>query len=827
MKKILLVFCCWIMVNAQAQILINEYQCSNMNTAMDSNGEYQDWFELFNTTAAPIDLTGYYLSDKITNPTKWQIPSGITLPANGFVTVFANGKGVISGSEIHAGFKLTQTKPEVIVLTDAAGNPLDNVPLVPNQIDHSYGRSADGGANWVVFTNPTIGATNGTTGADMYTETPIFSQPAGNYNGSVSVSITSTDPGAAIRYTLDGSEPNTGSALYSGAITINSTSVLRAKSFSTTPNRLPSFIATNTYFIDEVHHVKVMSICGGDQGGNAVMDLLLDNVGWGAQDPVGHLELFDKDMNLLSEGTGDFNKHGNDSWAYDQRGFDYITRDQYGYNYAVQDTIFNGKDRSKFQRLIVKAAASDNYPFEAGGAHIRDAWCQSLSQTGGLKLDERSHESCVVYVDGQYWGVYEIREKVDDHDFTSYYYDQGRDDIDFIKTWGGTWADYGDMNAWNTDFNFITTNNMAIPANFEYADSVFNWKSLIDYTVLNSYMVCKDMLNYNTAWWHGKDPNGDKKKWRYILWDMDAIYGHYINFTNIPDESMQADPCNIETSSSIDDPEGHMEILNALMVNPEVEQWYISRYIDLANGLYSCDVLIGHLDSLVDIIDPEMQRHVNRWGGSYGGWQANVQAFRDSILVRCSSLNDGLVDCYEVEGPYRIAYNVAPINTGDIKINSTTPSAYPYAGDYFGGIDINLEANPASGHVFHYWEVINQSDSLTIDSLSNPAVFRVGQADSVIAHFIEMDTVQLSFVVSPVGAGDIEIDGAILPSYPHSDYYPITQQLTLEATPQAGYIFSHWSSDNGTTFSVSPTANPATITVGIADNITANFIVDE
>ncbi|MBL4625562.1 MAG: CotH kinase family protein [Flavobacteriales bacterium] len=685
-----------------SQIVINEYQCSNMNTTTDSQGQYEDWFELYNTTGTAIDLTGYYLSDKLTDLTKWQIPAGITLSANGFVTVFANSRGVISGGEIHAGFKLTQTKPEYIVISDGAGTLIDSIQLISNQVDHSYGRNTDGGASWVVYANPTEGVSNGT-GADLYTETPAFSQPAGNYTGSVLVAITSPDPGATIRYTLDGSEPNATSALYSSAISINSTSVLRAISYSTTPNRIASFIETNTYFIDETHFVKVMSICGGDQGANGVMDLLEDNLGWGAGDPIGHLELFDKDMNLLSKGTGDFNKHGNDSWFYDQRGFDYISRDQYGYNYAVEDTIFNGKNRSKFQRLIIKAGASDNYPFEFGGAHIRDAWCQSLSQIGHLKVDERSHEPCVLYVDGQYWGVYEIREKVDDHDFTSYYYDQGKNDIDFIKTWGATWADYGDMNAWNNDFNFITSNNMAIPANFAYADSVFNWKSLIDYTVLNSYVVCKDMLNWNTAWWHGKDPNGDKKKWRYTLWDMDAIYGHYINYTGIPDESMSADPCNIETSPSIDDPEGHMDILNALMANPVVEQWYISRYIDLGNTLFSCDVLIGHLDSLVDLIDPEMQGQVNRWGGSYAGWQANVQAFRDSILVRCTTLNAGLIDCYNIDGPYRVAYNVTPANTGDVKINSVTPASYPYAGDYFGGIDINLKATPSTGNIFLYW----------------------------------------------------------------------------------------------------------------------------
>ena len=91
--------------------------------------------------------------------------------------------------------------------------------------------------------------------------------------------------------------------------------------------------------------------------------------------------------------------------------------------------------------MILKCAANDNYPFSYGssGAHIRDAYVQSLSQVANLKLDERSYEPCILYLNGNYWGLYEIREKVDDLDFTEYYYDQ--DSVEFLKTWGGTWVD--------------------------------------------------------------------------------------------------------------------------------------------------------------------------------------------------------------------------------------------------------------------------------------------------------------------------------------------------------------------------------------------------
>jgi hypothetical protein len=121
--------------------------------------------------------------------------------------------------------------------------------------------------------------------------------------------------------------------------------------------------------------------------------------------------------------------------------------------------------------VFVKAAANDNYPFSFGssGAHIRDAYVNHLSQLADLRLDERSTSSCIVYLDGVYWGVYEMREKTDDHDFTDYYYDQDKNNIQYLKTWGGTWIEYGAPNAqpdWDNFVNIVDNNPMAVPANY-------------------------------------------------------------------------------------------------------------------------------------------------------------------------------------------------------------------------------------------------------------------------------------------------------------------------------------------------------------------------
>lgn len=714
-----------------SQVVVNEYSCSNTSDFVDNYNEYEDWIELYNTSGTAFDITGYYLSDKSGNPTKWQIPS-VTIPANGTVIFYASGLDVTVGTNYHTNFKLTQTKPEKIVLSDNTGTLIEQIVLDPSQNNHSRGRITDGSVAWGVFTNSTPGASN-TGSLTAYATKPIFDQAPGLYSGSTTVNISSPDANVSIYYTTDGTVPTASSTLVSGAITLSNTQVIRAISISSDPSIISSFIESNTYFIDDIHTMAVVSVSGNE----------VDNLLNGSNiEPIGAFEYFGDNQVLIDESTGDFNKHGNDSWAYDQRGFDYISRDQYGTKYVIQDEIFNGKDRTKFQRLILKPAANDNYPFE-DGAHIRDAYVHSLSQIGHLKLDERSHESCILYLNGEYWGVYEIREKVDDSDFTDYYYDQDVPDIQFLKTWGGTWSEYGGPQAqtdWNDLKDYILSNDMTVEANFEYVSSQYNWKSLIDYVVLNSYVVCSDWLNWNTAWWRGLNPDGDKKKWRYALWDMDATFGHYINYTGIPDQGSTADPCDPEDLGDTGG-QGHIPILNALMDNETFEQYYISRYIDLSNSVFSCDFMINHLDSLITIIEPEMTRQIDKWGGTYAEWEANVQVLRDFINDRCADLSEGMIECYDVTGPYDLNYSVDPPLSGRIKVNSLWVENFPFTGTYYGNIDILLRADAEPGWVFDYWELENHTVSPTIND--DEATLMITDTDQIIAHFVPILEVDL------------------------------------------------------------------------------------
>ncbi|MBK7937822.1 MAG: CotH kinase family protein [Lewinellaceae bacterium] len=686
---------CLLATTLTAQVLINEISAANMNGLTDGDGDREDWVELYNPGPAAVNLGGWFLSDNPGNPQKWVIPNGQTIAAGAYRIIFCSGKDKIAAPYMHTSFKITQTKGESVVLTQPNGTTADSYTFnTPNQVNHSYGRTPNGGPTWSIYNTPTPGAVNAASPYQAYAPTVQASLAAGFYPGAIQVSLNA-GAGIAIRYTVNGNEPTAASSIYSAPINIAATTVLKARAFSANNAILPGFVMANTYFINVNHTIPVVSIAG---------DNLVTLLNGSQLVPFGSFEYFENNA-LKDEAYGEFNKHGNDSWAYPQRGIDWITRDQMGYKDELKHKFFKERSRTKFQRLILKAAANDNYP-SSGGAHIRDSYVHTLAIDAGMHVDVRTHRSCVVYVNGQYWGVYDLREKVDDADFTSYYYDQDEQDIDYIKTWGATWTEYGSSTDWYTLKAYILGNDMTVAANYDYVLQQFNLLSLIDYVIINQHSVCKDWLNWNTSWWRGRNPAGDGKRWRYSLWDMDATFGHYINYTGIPDVGPTADPCDVEQIPNSGDPQNHIDIFMKLYANPQFKALYVNRYADLLNTYLSCDYMNALLDSMTNTLAPEMARHCMRWGGTVAQWNQNVTKVHDFINTRCQILDQSIEDCYDVTGPYGLTVNVSPAGSPNrVKVNTFTPATYPYAGDYFGGVNIDLIAKPATGWLFDHWEV--------------------------------------------------------------------------------------------------------------------------
>ncbi|WP_456437782.1 lamin tail domain-containing protein [Psychroserpens sp.] len=733
MKRALLVFGLFMFIPPLfSQVIINEYSASNLEGYTDNYDAQEDWIELYNTGSSSVNIGGYHLSDSETNSDKWEIPSGITIPANGYLKFWCSGRNEVSGTDYHTNFKLKQTKvdTETIVFADSDGTILDSILLQKTQLEHSMGRSPNGSSTWKIFTSPTLASANTGNSYDRYAAVPEMNLDAGFYNGSQSVTITTAEPNSSIHYTVNGNIPNSGTAEYSGNISIASTQIIRAIVDPNTTGVLPSFMTFNTYFINESHSLPVISVSA-----NQMTNLLNGNINLR---PEGTMEYFDADGIRKEVGYGEYNKHGQDSWAWDQRSFDYIARDEMGYHDALNEALLSWSERDSYQKVIIRASGDDNYPGIDSSAHMRDLFVHKLANKNNLKVDMRKGERCVVYANGQYWGVYSIREKVSDADYTKFYYGQDKYNIQYLMNWGTTWAQYGGQQAfddWDEIHSFAMNNDLSNQANYEQVAAEIDVTSLVDYILINSFAVCTDWINWNTSWWRGLDPSGQHTKWGYVLWDEDATFNHYINYTNVPNENPDADPCYPEEITL--DPEQHIDLLNKLLENDVFYQYYITRYMDLNNTVFTEEETISTLEGIENSIAGEMPRHIGRWGGNMNEWEANVQKVKDFIRDRIDFLPGGLNDCYALTGPYDVTLNVQPEGAGQIQFNSLTIDYgdYIWNGTYHGGINMNIKAiqtNP--DYVFDHWELENHTVD---DAMSLTSSFELIQAENLIAVFVE------------------------------------------------------------------------------------------
>ena len=716
-----------------SQIVINEYSASNLTEYIDNYNLEEDWIELYNVGDEGVDLGGYYLSDESDEPTKWMIPSGTTIPANGYKTFWCSGRDEGFLNSIHTNFKLKQTKdePEHVIFSDPAGNIINDFELQITQLDHSMGRETDGSSIWKIFPNPTKNQSNEGTSYISYAQNPEMSISAGFYIGAQTLEISTPEPNATIYYTTNGELPDEDSSIYTGPLSISETQIIKAIVIPDDDiDVYQSFISFNTYFINEEHHLPVLSTSA-----NQLTTLLNGNQ---SLKPHGTIEYFDSEGTRTDFGYGEYNKHGQDSWQFPQRSFDYIARDEMGYHDAIHEKLLSLSDREAFQRIIIRASGDDNYPGIDSSAHMRDVFIHKLANKNNLNLDMRRGERAVVYVNGQFWGVYSIREKVSDSDYTKFYYDQDKYNIQYVMNWGNTWAQYGGNQAitdWNTIRNYALNNNLAFQNNYEHVTDEIDVTSLVDYVLINSFVVCTDWINWNTSLWRGLDPNGSHQKWGFVLWDEDATFNHYINYTGVPNEDPDAEPCYPEDITA--DPLGVIDLLNALLDNEDFQQYYNTRYMDLMNTAFKEDEMIGLIEDIENSVSFDMNQHFDRWGGYPFVWHHNVNKIKNFVSDRIDFIPEGMNSCYNLTGPYSVTLDVYPIDAGTIKFNSIEieNSEYPWTGNYHGGVDMIIQANQASN--FSHWEINNHTVSDI--SLAN-ITLSLTQNDTIRAVFNNQDT---------------------------------------------------------------------------------------
>lgn len=801
------------MLSADAQVVINEYSTANLATIEDEFMKHEDWIELYNPSDNTVNLSGHYLSDNPDNPKKWVFPNNTTLKSKGYYVIWCDGRDTsrFTGSaqrSLHTNFKFTQTKKkaETIVYSDANGIKIDEIKIAKMRPNQSRGRQTDGAKDWVIFNIATPRAKNTGFFYTSNAEKPVFSVTPGVYTTTQNVTIATQEPDASIYYTTDGSEPTAKSKKYTTPVSLDKTTVLKAVSISNTATVQASLIEFATYFINDKHTMPVISIACGME---------LDSLAQGNQTlrPFGSFEYFDAQGTRTASSYGEYNSHGQDSWVNNQRSLDFISRDECGYNSAIKEKLLPNSERDEYQRIIMRAAGDDNYPDGSetigGGAHMRDAYLQNLVNRGGMNLDVRSAAKAILYVNGYYWGVYDIRDRPNDHDFTEFKYGQGKYDLQYLQTWGDTWAEYGGDRAlqdWEKFTTYVEKNNATDPAVYKKITDQLDVTSLTDYLITNSVSVCSDWLNYNVGWWRGKNPAGQHQKWGFQLWDNDATFGYYVNYTGIPDTSAKgAKPCDIEIlKDSVDiyiepfiakdtvnfggqvflpgdtifaggffkefpDVNKHMMVFDKLMKNNNFRQYYLTRYTDLIHTVFSKQNMLSYFDSVYQQIKPEMPRHIQKWGGTMTEWENNVSKLRHYIAQRCDYLSGAMKSCYELTGPYDVTFDVKGTTKAAIGINSQTISAaaMPYTTKLYGGIP-NVISGTTSDAALQFGSWTSAQNSFIDNDKNANAQLQLTKNEQITANFVK----------AIISTEDIKT----LPQIATAKVYPtvFTAQLTVE-----------------------------------------------
>ncbi|MES2731146.1 MAG: CotH kinase family protein [Bacteroidota bacterium] len=761
-------------------VVINEWMASNSSAVADEDGEFSDWIELYNSSNMAVQLQGYGLTDDVSIPFKWTFPSQ-TLAPNSFLLVFASDKDRKSGPYLHTNFKISAAG-EPLQLVDAAGTVVDAVAAVTMVANASYGRQPDGSNNWVLFmSNATPGTSNPASGNSGLAVAPVFSQAAGFYTNPVTLSLSSTTVGGVIRYTLDGSEPTDISPLYSTPLVIQSktglandlsaiptnqvkagpstyfppqgevfkANVVRAKTFLAGAS--PSEAITQTYFVDlqinQRYSFPVISIAtdrDGFFGGKAGIyvpgdDFNGDNDRSGnyyqrgsAWERAANIEFFDTDRTKgFSQRVG-VRIHGSASRVDPQKSLRIYADEKYG-KASIQYPIFPDKPISEYKRFVLRNGGNDR-----SVAFIRDIFTQNLVKD--LNLDTQASRSAIVFVNGEYWGIHHLDERIDKYYLASNH-GVPADSLDLLEM--DRVVNEGDATHYQQMLDFMKSHDMRIKVNFDTVAKRMDMEEFINYQIAELYAANVDWPGNNLDYWRPRKAGG---KWRWIFYDLDFAFGLTENSTFVKNMLTYATDPNgptFPTPNAGNSPYGTF-LLRTLLENDTFKTQFINRFADLLNTHFKTERVVAQLDQTQANLAPAMPEHIARWGApaSVSQWNSNVEVIRTFAQQRPAIQRQHLIDFFNLGGTAQVSLNVSDTAQGRVQINSViidkntvgaTSAPYPWQGIYFKNTTIRLTALPKPGFKFLGWSdaSLPQEPSIQLSLQQDLSVTAIFDAEGV------------------------------------------------------------------------------------------------
>lgn len=738
-----------------------EYTLSEtlINSAL-VNGTNVLSIEIHNTSNTSSDMLGNpFLFATIENPT--------TIYSSTLPTIF--NKTILSNNVLHTNFSISSSG-ETIVLTNDL-NAVQNV-MAPQALspDHSWGRSTNGGSNNVIFTKSTPKTSNtGGTFITGYTTGIINANlAAGFYSGSQNITLSfssGTGTGETIRYTTDGSKPTSSSTSYTGAISVSSNKVIRAASFATEKIPQQSNYFTNTYIIGSKPTMAVVFLSGAPSDiepspNSSATSFYAEgpNVGTcGSTTPpyacYNYYQEWEKEVHvefLTTETTNGSQKFEIDAGASIYGGWSRIstmksmaieTRAQYGSKDGFDYQLFPNKPATHYTEFGLRNGGND---FQ--GTFLRDPFNNVLIQEEISKahwnLDYEDYKPVIVFMNGKYFGVHQLRERTDDTYFEN---NHGVSKYDMVESRGEDNGELvvrnGTIDPWNVSKNFVVNNDMTIQSNYDKVVSEhFDIKNLADYFALETYAGNWDWPHNNVRVW--KPRTGGQ--WRYIVHDMDFSYDLQSIWGITTTESNELKRIvNKEvrdwSGGNAYKPSQHIDIFTKLLTNNDFKTYFINRYADLLNTALGTTNTTEVWDKMVAELDPEVSAFSSQWGSNSGltntpqttsefaqgngksGWSGYCSTLRSKLTTRTTKVRDNIQSTFSnITAQQNTTLQSSPSNGGLVKVNTITPTTLPWTGVYFTGNAITLTAIANPGFVFTSWTITG--GSITSGSTSSATI---------------------------------------------------------------------------------------------------------
>ncbi len=633
----------------------------------------------------------------------------------------------IENNYFHSNFKLSLD--ENIILAHEDGNIVDLV-LVDESLEFqiSKGRKPNGSNNWCFFNTPSPESSNvNSICYEGFAETPELSSESGWYVNDFT--IFAEDNNGTIHYTTNGDIPTTSSLIYSEPILIDSTSIYSFRAFAD-GNILPSKIVDRIYILDkDNHNLPVLSIYTNEEnlwdfntgiyvsGPNAEFNYpFFGSNFWQPWSRFSRLEFFDENKNKIAEEHLDIEIHGGWSRAEPQKSFRFDFKSEYTGN--LEYSIFDSKPELN---------SFNNFNVRNGGQHvnvdkIQDAIITRASRN--LSLDVQAYQPCILYLNGAYWGVYGIREKMDEHYIQSNH-DLSDQNLDLLNSFGVL---NGSDDQFLLDVGTILNEDVTGPFFYSNFSNLFDIQNYIDYFSVQTYIQNMDWLGINWGannikLWREQSANS---KWRYMLFDTDAAFGFFGQniFNNY-----------IEAARNPSFPNAHSLVFNHVLENNQFKCEFANRSADLINTTFEPNNLFETTEVIKSDIENAMQDHIDYWNapGSIDAWNESINSILNYNFQRINTARNHLQQSLDLNGQFSINLDVFPAGSGSITINSITPLNYPWQGVYFNGCPVEIIAEANEGFEFSHW---SENGHLSQADFDQNLIVDFFQNDNFVANFL-------------------------------------------------------------------------------------------